>query len=167
MALPSNTDWDLSYDEYALSSGSQIKAAVPLKLLQNMDYSVRCKRMLASHVWPPYQVNSGSYTEVFSALCYGPNVLGTSASTDIAGAVKAWATDAATGFSVRVYNASYGTLTFTIAAGASANTPGWRGWMTGTFTAPGDDTQWAYTVDAKRDGPGSGNIVVAGVGLFY
>lgn len=166
MALPSDTDWDLSYDEYGLSAGAQVRTTVPLVVVRNMDYSLRCSRMLSSHVWAPKSSAAGGYTTLFTGYSYGPNVLGTSVSSDIAGTVRAWTDDGTTAFSVRVYNAAYGTLTAAVAAGASAQLKIWRGWMTGTFTAPGDDTIWSYTVDVAVTA-GYGTVYLAGVGLFY
>lgn len=166
MALPATTDWDITYDEYGVHSGESIKTSVPTKVLQNMDYSLRRDRLLASYAFYPVSTTSGSYTSLFDAECTGPNVLNTVVSANISAVVKAWASDASTGYSLRVYDAAYGSRTLTVAAGAAAATKIWRWLAGGTFTAPGDETIWGFTVDVKRDS-GSGLVYIAGVGLFY
>jgi len=167
MSLPTVTDWDFDYDEGEIHAGSQIKTSVPTKVLQNLDYTLRRNRMIASHSWNPRTNFLTSWETIFTGSAYGPNILGSGISSNIAGTVKAWASDATTGFSVRVYHATYGTLSLTVAAGASAQNEIWRGWMTGTFTAPGDDTIWTYDVDTQVTSGGTGSVIIGGVGLFY
>lgn len=166
MALPSTTDWDLSYNDDVFTTGAKVLTTTPLKVLQNLDYSLRRNRMLASHVFTPDTISAGAFTTAFDSMCYGPNVLGTSISTNIAGYVLCWGTSGATSFQVRVHNATYGTLSLTVAAGGASTSKIWRALTTGTFTAPGDDTAWTYTVDGLVSG-GGGRVAIAGVGLFY
>jgi len=159
MTLPSGTDWDLSYDESALHAGAQIKTTVPLVVMRNMDYSLRRSRILMTALWYEAQGPVGTYGTLFSGECVGPNVLGSGISANIAATVWITSDVTATG-TVRVYNASYGTLSYTV----SGAYDGWSPWMSGTFTTPGDDTIWSFTVDSQEP---TGILVVRGVALFY
>ena len=168
MALPTNTDWTFTYEEEETQAGEQIKADVPLQVLRNMDYSLRRSRLLASHIFSPKRgTSTGSWVNVFDGECVGPNILNSGVSPNIAATVYAnCAQSASVNWEVRIYHATYGQLTLAV-TGAGGTTLQWRGWMTGTFTPPGDDTIWGYTVDTRITSGAVGDIYVAGVALFY
>ena len=165
MAFHAPSDFDFGYDENALSPGNDIRLTSPTLVVQNQQWAAERTRQLMSAVWCPFAVNAAGWTEVCSLQCYGPNLLGISATAGIEAVFYAWADDAVSTWEVRIDSALYGTQTVTI-TGAGSDTKQWRGVGAGAFAAVADGTGWTFAIDARRTA-GTAIGYVAGVGLFF
>jgi len=164
MALHAPTSFDLTYDETALSSGQQIRTTVPTVVVQNQQYAAERSRLLLSTVFVPSYTAAAGWTTLLNDFgVVGPNLLGISVTASLSGVVYAWVDDGATGGNVRAYNAASGTLSVAVGVGATAKQ--WHA-LAGAFAVTADGTEWTFDVDAQVTA-GTGNIYVAGVGLFY
>lgn len=164
MALRTVTDFDFDYDEDDIRPKSIILPSNIDKIIENQQFCLDARRLVASDVFTPRTGDAGSSDAALHGKLRGADLMGTAATVNLDFWAYCWSDGAPTAAFTVVLSTSTGSGTSTISVSSTSDTPSWRQAASG-ITYNADATEEDFSI-AVTETAGGYTAYIAGFAIF-